>query len=366
MDQTVAMNALLGESSVSGARASIKHLDRSQWEYVVRNFLDFNYRQTWPYSEALAKKRGAASEHVAVQSGGDVLALANVRIKALPVIGGGLAYISGGPLVRKSHGPDNDLERLEICLEALDREYVQRRGLALRIAVPIDLSERNHAIAQRFERAGFRACDGSGQYRTVLIDLDRPLERMRSSFHSHWRRNLNTAERNGLDVSFGTELCRFEQVGHMLEALQVRKGFTADLNANFFADIQEKLSAQDRLIVGLAQQNNAPLAGSIIAVHGDVAVYLAGASTDLGRELRASYILHWRTIEVLQTRGSRWYDLGGIDLSANPGVSSFKLRTNGLDVTAAGPFLKSPEGARARIASWAERAYLWARRMQSR
>jgi hypothetical protein len=57
-----------------------------------------------------------------------------------------------------------------------------------------------------------------------------------------------------------------------------------------------------------------------------------------------------------------WYDLGGIDPVGNPGVAMFKHRTNGLDVTAAGPFEMAPDGVRGRVAGWAERAYLRARR----
>ena len=72
--------------------------------------------------------------------------------------------------------------------------------------------------------------------------------------------------------------------------------------------------------------------------------------------------MHWRTIELLRERGIPWYDLGGIDPEANPGVTSFKLRTNGVDVTAAGPFELSPAGLRGRVTGWAERAYLRIRR----
>ena len=71
--------------------------------------------------------------------------------------------------------------------------------------------------------------------------------------------------------------------------------------------------------------------------------------------------MHWRTIEVLRTRGVKWYDLGGIDPVTNPGVSFFKLRTNGLDVGTAGPFERSPDGLRGQIADWAERAYIRAK-----
>ena len=109
-------------------------------------------------------------------------------------------------------------------------------------------------------------------------------------------------------------------------------------------------------MVGIVSRDGEPLAGNITAIHGDTAVYLVGASTDAALERKASYLMHWRTIELLQERGVPWYDLGGIDPDVNPGVTSFKLRTNGVDVTAAGP-TSGARGTRGQLTDWAERAY---------
>lgn len=337
-------------------------MDRAQWESSARGFSDYSYRQSWAYGVALAKRRGAISEHVAIHCGGEVIGLADVRVKEVPVLGGGLAFVSGGPLVREVDAGSIDLERLELSIDALVREFVHRRGLTLRIVSPVGLAEENQSVAERFERAGFRRTDRVKPYRTVLLDIDRELDEIRSSLHRHWRRHLNGAERNDLDVSFGTELDRFEQVARMSEALRARKGFELDLDARFFGEVQRESSAQDLLLVGLVSNNGTPVAGNITAVQGDKGVYLVGASTDAGRDCKAAYLMHWRTIELLRERGLPWYDLGGIDPVANPGVTSFKLRTNGFDVTGAGPFEKAPDGVRGRLTDWAERAYVRAKR----
>ena len=338
------------------AYAEVVRLERAQWESEVSKFSDYNYRQNWAYGLALAKKRGATSEHVAIRHDG-IVGLADVRIKKIPILGAGLAYINGGPLVRRRDDPDGDIERLDLCLDALVREYVQQRGLTLRVIAPIGDAAQNQAIAEAFERAGFHASDRGDRYRTVMVALDRPLEQVRSSFHSHWRRDLTVAERSNLDVSFDTGTDRFEQVAQMLEGLRAKKGFELDLDTNFFADIQQHLEGHDRLVVGLVLQNGVPIAGNITAVHGDTAVYLIGASTDAARDCKASYLMHWRTIELIHARGIKWYDLGEIDPVSNPGVTFFKLRTNGIDVSAAGPFEMPPGGVRGRMADWAERAY---------
>jgi lipid II:glycine glycyltransferase (peptidoglycan interpeptide bridge formation enzyme) len=277
------------------------------------------------------------------------------------VVGGGLAYVSGGPLVRGLGAGREQLDRLDLAVDGLVREFVHRRGLTLRIAAPVGLEEHNQAVADRLERAGFVASPTADRYHTVLLDVDRPPEELRASFHKHWRRHLNGALRQDLEMTFGTEPDAFEQVARMSDALRVRKGYELDLDARFYADVQSELGEPDRLVVGLVLKDGTPVAGNITSIHGDTAVYLIGASTEAGLGCKAGYLMHWRTIELLRERGVPWYDLGGIDPVANPGVTSFKLRTNGFDVTAAGPFDLSPAGLRGRVAGWAERAYVRAR-----
>jgi hypothetical protein len=345
---------------------TVARLERAEWDSCAAAFADHSYRQTWAYGVRLAEKRGAASEHVAIRRGNETLALADVRIKLLPVIGGGLAYVSGGPLVRAFEDPFDELDRFDAAVDALTREYVHGRGLTLRIVAPIGLPEHNEAVADRLRAAGFSRAAHGDEYRTVLLDVDRPLDELRASFHKHWRRHLNAVLRNdGLEMTFGTGPERFEVVDRMSAATRARKGYELDLDAGFYADVQRELSEPDELVVGLVLKDGAPVAANITSLHGDTAVYLIGASTEEGLGVKAGYLMHWRTIELIRERGLPWYDLGGIDPEANPGVTSFKLRTNGADVTAAGPFDLAPSGLRGHVAGWAERAYLRAKRARS-
>jgi hypothetical protein len=345
-------------SSERPVRTDVRRLDRMEWEAAVQDFRDHSYRQCWAYGVALAAKRSAVSEHVAIEHDDALVGLADVRVKKLPVIGGGLAYVSGGPLVRAG---DDELDRLGHCVDALVREFVDRRGLTLRLQPAVGDEEHNAAVADRLIHAGFRATE-HGLYRTVLLDIERDPDALMASLSKDWRQNIRRGERKGVEIGFGAELERFETFSGMLEELRARKAFDVDLDDRFFAAVQADLPEQERLIVGIASVDGVAVAGNVTTIHGDTAVYLLGATTDAGLRSQASYVLHWRTIELLRERGISWYDLGGIDPEANPGVADFKLRTNGLDVTAAGPFERSPDGARGRVAGWAEQAYVRARR----
>jgi lipid II:glycine glycyltransferase (peptidoglycan interpeptide bridge formation enzyme) len=65
---------------------------------------------------------------------------------------------------------------------------------------------------------------------------------------------------------------------------------------------------------------------------GDSAIYLLGATSDAGLNSKGAYLLQWTLINWLKDRGIRWYDLGGIDPAANPGVYSFKRGLSGVDI----------------------------------
>ena len=50
-------------------------------------------------------------------------------------------------------------------------------------------------------------------------------------------------------------------------------------------------------------------------------------------KLKGAYLLHWTLIRSLRERGVRYYDLGGIDPEANPGVYHFKRGFSGVEVS---------------------------------
>ena len=76
------------------------------------------------------------------------------------------------------------------------------------------------------------------------------------------------------------------------------------------------------------------LAGIIVALKGQWAWYLYGASSDRKRNLMPSYVLQWRAILLAKERGCRWYDLFGIPPEDDPqhpmhGLFRFKTRFGG-------------------------------------
>lgn len=341
---------------------SLRLLDRPQWEALVGRFADHSYRQQWQFGLACASRLGATSEHVAIERSGQVVGLADVRCKRVPLLGTGVAYVNGGPLTQLDGAAS--LVELEGCLRALVSEYVQRRAMVLRIAPPLGEVAWNGSVAEAFERLGFLAVAPSvvRRYRTLLVDIRDPLPAIRARLAQKWRNCLNRAERNGLEIRFGDDDDLFSTFVGLYQELSERKQFSTELDAAFYRAVQRRTSPCERLHVAIASFEGRPAAGVVASLIGQTAVYLLGASNATGMEQKAAYLLQWHVIEQARARGCRWYDLGGIDPDGNAGVYHFKVGLGGVDVTAPGPFEYRPNGLRGRLVGVAERAYRWLRK----
>jgi hypothetical protein len=343
-------------ANVPPPAAEVRATGRDEWIALAAGFADHNYRHCWDYADMLAARSGAAAEHVVVARGDDPVGLAAVRVKRLPGAGTGIAYVSGGPLVRR-RGEALAEERVAAVAAALRHEYVERRRLVLRIAPAIGDGAWNAVQDEALRAAGFRPAAHLRPYRTIMVDLDRPLAEVRSGLAKKWRNLLNSAERRSVAVTLGTGPELFADFAPLFDELVARKSFAVDLDADFYARLQAQLPEAERLHVAIASVDGSPAAGVVAGIHGDTAVYLLGASNDAGRATHAAYLLQWRIIEAASARGCRWYDLGGIDPLTNPGVHRFKQRMGGADIVAPGPYELAPGAVRRIAVRAAERAF---------
>jgi len=344
----------------------LRHLAAPAFSALARSFADHSFRQLPAFSAACAARIGAANETVAIMCGERIAALANVRVRMVPLLGGGVAYINGGPLVRAASEPATaatHAETLGATLEALIEHYVAARQLTLRIQPPLGDTAWHEVQAMIFGLLGFRRAAWPRPYRTIVLSLDRPPAAIRAAFAQKWRNGLNVAERNGLDVVAGVDRPLFDAFAAMHDRMRATKGFDVELPASFYAQVNEALDPVDRFEVSLAFDGGRPVAGHVASRGGDGIVYVLGATTKEGRMARAAYLLQWRAIERAAALGCRWYDLGGIDPEANPGVHRFKQGLGGEERLSAGPFEFRPRSLRRFTTAGAERAHEAMRRL---
>jgi lipid II:glycine glycyltransferase (peptidoglycan interpeptide bridge formation enzyme) len=249
----------------------------------------------------------------------------------------GFAQLRWGPVCQPK-GKEPDGEAVQQVAQALHAEYVQKRGLFLRVlprawmqSPPDELLE---SAFSRYERDSFRSGES---YRTFIVDLTPPLEIIRKRLDQKWRNQLNRAERNGLSIREGADQECFQTFFTLYDQMLARKRF-ASSDVRQFARIQDALPVSQRMKIFICEENGTPVAALVGTGLGNVGVYLLGATNDVGMKCKAAYLLQWRMIQWLKERGVAWYDLGGINPETNPGVYHFKKGLSGQDVQYLRPF----------------------------
>ncbi len=337
----------------------VEQLSPGEWSALSRRFSDYSYHQNLEYAQRSANAIGASAEFVRIYNDDVTIGAAAVRLKTLPLLDIGIAYINHGPLVRsgaRDTGPD---DLVQACVNALVEEYAQRRNFMLRLVLPIRSMQAfvRHPWGHYIDANGLRR--GRRRYRTILIDLDTNEAELRARLHQKWRNCLNRAESQEMNIISGTGADFFARFLPLFDALREKKGFSVDLDPRFFGAFQDDLPEDEKLIVHLAERDGRIVAGHIGSFVGDTAVYLFGAASDEGNRVNASYRLQWEVMRHARAIGQSWYDLGGIDPEGNAGVFRFKKRMGGKEATAAGPFEFAPPFRRGFLLG-AERLYnLW-------
>jgi len=334
----------------------IRKLERHSWSTLAPNFTDYNYRQSWDFGVASAIRVGALSEHVAIEHPEKgLIALADVRIRRLPVIGGGIAYINGGPLVWKKCVYKGETLFPEI-VDALVKRYVIRKNFTLRITPSLRGDFEKSALENALVQGGF--ADMHQKKKTILVDLFQDEAAIRGNFHQKWRNCLNKSEKTNLSIRIGNDYATFQEFNLLFNELISEKKFSVDLGSDFYAAIQKLAPDYDKFIIMLAEHEGKVVAGHVASNLGDTSVYLLGAADKTGRVMNAAYLLQWRAIQLGKAAGCRWYDLGGIDAEINPGVYTFKKRMGGQERTLPGPYQMKPAGAaRALLTQLGEKFY---------
>lgn len=334
--------------------ATVKRLPKQMWDTLMPTFRDTSYCQFSSYAAAAARRVGAKSELNGLFEDRKLIGLADVRVKTLPLTSFGVAYVSYAPVTVSSGNFSAD--KFECCLEALRREYVERRRLLLRVNPAHSGGLFRELQKAKLEACGFQPCAHHQPRATFILDIARPLEAIRSGIAPEWRRDLIKAEKEDVTITRSVELEDFDRFERIFLDLTKTKGFETTQDVTFFKSIQPDIPFEQKLVLHLAWHKHELVAGHLGSFVGDTAAYLLGAANSKGRDLRASYLLQWAVIQYAQSVGNAYYDLGGVDEQQNPGVFRFKKRLNGRAVTDVGPYEYAPGNLRKSLLQFLEGA----------
>jgi len=299
---------------------SIKEItDKTFWREAIKEFDDANIYQTWNF--ALLAQNEKIVKHLAIYKDQDLISLAQVRIRTVPILNRGIAYILNGPLWQRKNR-ENKIEVLSEILETLRKKFVINQNLLLRIKPFIfsdDISNFNF-----IDNINFRSVKKIRQYQTLVLHLDKNLDEIRKNFKQKWRNCLNQAERNGFEILDGNDSKLYADFLGLYNQLLTRKGFKEYVDPIKMGKMNEKLDDEFKLKIFVAYKDKIPIASLIGSALGKTGIGLLGGINELGMKLYGSYLLQWEMIKWLRRSGCHRYDLGGINIKDNPDVYHFK------------------------------------------
>jgi hypothetical protein len=316
-------------SLAAGFSAEVDCVDEREWCETLAQFDDANIYQTWPYGVVVTGPRSVS--RLAVKLNGEVVALAQCRIKRVPILGVGIAYVQWGPVWRKT-GTEMNGEIFRQAVRALHNEYVGRRGLTLRV-FPIEFTDGGSEVNGTLTEEGLAPMEQASRSQTILMNLRPAVAELREGMRAHWKRELKVAEKGSLDFVAGTSADLFAEFIGTYKEMVARKKFVEPNDIFQFQRIQEMLPEAQKMRVLLCRVGGELAAGAIYSAIGNSAIYLFGATSNAGMKSRGSYLLQWRIVQELKERGTAIYNLNGINAEKNPGTYKFKSDLAGIHGT---------------------------------
>ncbi len=329
-------NAVPQSSAVVGQDSGLFLLeggvDARSWDKWLAAVPYSTLEQAWAYGDAM---EGVSPYHAirltfwptSEPKSGD-LPVAIAQAHEWRLLGLRIVKLTRGPLFLTE--ADDDLRRA--ALRLIKKRWRLTHGKALFWTPELE----NAAGHEDMRSLGMRRVITG--YHTPVLDLSPPLEYLRRGLHGNWRNQLKAAEKSRLKLKVAKGGLDLDTLLMHHERDRKKRRFPAASAA--FTKLMIDLD-RDR---NVATVHSAWLAGEMVAGvliirHGRTAVNFMAWSGKAGRALNAGNLLLWTAIGALKEQGVDYFDLGGVDGRAMPGISRFKMGLGGRLVGLSGTYL---------------------------
>ncbi len=292
------------------------------WDRTLRTLPNPHVLQSWAWGE-FKSRHGWSATRLLFQEDGEVVAATAILHRRLF---GGLASILYAP-----KGPTldwTDSARASRVLAELEHLARRRRALFIKIDPdvyhpddvpsfsprPVCAPEVAHLLAQR----GWRYSADQIQFRnTVLLDLDRPEDKILAAMKQKTRYNVRLAGRRGVTVRQGdrSDLDLF----YRLYAETAGRDSFLIRASEYYLDAWATFLERRQAHLLLATVAGETVAGLMLFTFGPVAWYMYGASSNRHRKHMPNQLLQWEAILRAKASGCTLYDLWGAPESGGPG-----------------------------------------------
>ncbi len=303
--------------------------DPHTWDQFVGSAVDGSILQSWAWGE-LKSRYGWQPRRFFWEGDGVIRGAVAILRRPLP---GGLAmdYAPHGPVL------NGHLREWPALWAALRRELATNRGTILKVEPQWTESD-----AWILQETGARAAAAIQHRATAHIDLtggDAVSGRMSASA----RRNIRLAQRDGVVVERRQDAIAVDALHGLLVETADRQGFIVrprQYYRDVFTEFNRSEAAAEadrgtRPCIYLARHGDAVVAASMMVRYDRRLTYLFSGSNDLGRQLKAPYLIQHTAIVDAQAVGCSTYDLWGMPIDPQPGTAGwgyahFKMMLGGV------------------------------------
>jgi len=296
--------------------ADIESLDVSKWNELLRKSEICDAFQTYEWGLVQRNALGFKPYFLTVNDNEDAVGgVMFLKKKAMGLVD---SYeIRGGPLYREG----NRQIVMRNIVKALNKKKNRTFNL---LFVPFPLI--NNSLEQVFRSEGYL----SYPFRTVIIDLGKPLQDIWEALDKRARWGVRKARRVGVDVEEATSWKEWEQFYHLYELHGEAKEYPTE-PLEFFQEMF-KLQHKKMACLFLAKHEKRTIAGSLFLIYKQNMVFLQNASDSAFLSCNPNNLLQWKSIEWGKENGVTIYDMNGLPLEEVPylrGVYRYKKRWDG-------------------------------------
>jgi len=258
--------------------------------------------QLWGWGEVKAAHNWNV-DRVIVREDGEIIGLAQLLIRKLPLPFKALVYVPRGPVGEQS--------KREVVLDEL-ADYAKSTYGAVAISIEPDWTDMPSIQGWTHSQNTVLIP------RTLILDLSKTEDELLSDMSKKTRQYIRKSEKDGVAIRKVKTHDELRACLEIYKETAQRAGFGIHED-QYYYDIFDKLGQYSPVFA--AFDNEKVVAFLWLAISQKTAFELYGGMNDEGQRLRANYTLKWHAIQTMKKWGIERYDFNGL---LNDGVSTFK------------------------------------------
>ena len=213
-----------------------------------------------------------------------------------------------------STGPVFDLERPEIfdyILDEVKKLAVKHQAIFLKIDP--DIPKANENFGNLLKTRGFISAekgegfDGIQPKFVFLLDITPDEETLLKNMHSKTRYNIRLAERKGVTIKEDCTKADLKEFYRILLETCERDNFLVR-PYSYFEELWDYLVEKGYAKLFMAEYEGKYIAGTLVFLFGQKAIYIYGASSNSHRNVMPNYLIQWTMIKWAKANGAKVYD----------------------------------------------------------